>query len=75
MKFMLWKKYWKRILLFSSDDVDVDVFGMAYDELSVCIVLFHIRAGRIRAVKTWVGERIDDSDEKAIVIYVFDPNL
>lgn len=50
-----------------SDETDADVFALASDELSACIVLFHVRSGRIRATKTWIGERIDDSSEEELL--------
>ncbi|QPK94625.1 excinuclease ABC subunit UvrC [Actinomyces sp. zg-332] len=50
-----------------SDETDADVFAMKCDELTASIVLFHVRAGRIRATKTWIGERLDDSNEHELL--------
>ena len=36
------------------DDVDVDVFGIAHDELAAAVQLFIVRGGRIRGVRGWV---------------------
>jgi excinuclease ABC subunit C len=36
------------------DAVDVDVFGIAYDELAAAVQLFIVRGGRIRGVRGWV---------------------
>lgn len=37
-----------------ADDVDADVFGIAYDELAAAVQLFIVRGGRIRGVRGWV---------------------
>jgi len=37
-----------------SDDTDVDIFGIAYDELAAAVQLFIVRGGRIRGVRGWV---------------------
>jgi excinuclease ABC subunit C len=37
-----------------SEDVDTDVFGVAYDELAAAVQLFIVRGGRIRGVRGWV---------------------
>ena len=37
-----------------NDDTDVDVFGIAYDELAAAVQLFIVRGGRIRGVRGWV---------------------
>ncbi|WAB83399.1 excinuclease ABC subunit UvrC [Microcella daejeonensis] len=36
------------------EDVDVDVFGIAHDELAAAVQLFIVRGGRIRGVRGWV---------------------
>lgn len=37
-----------------AEEVDVDVFGVAYDELAAAVHLFIVRGGRIRGVRGWV---------------------
>lgn len=37
-----------------ADDVDADVFGIAYDELAAAVQLFIVRGGRVRGVRGWV---------------------
>lgn len=37
-----------------TDDTDVDIFGIAYDELAAAVQLFIVRGGRIRGVRGWV---------------------
>ncbi len=37
-----------------ADDVDADVFGIAYDELAAAVQLFRVRGGRVRGVRGWV---------------------
>lgn len=36
------------------EDTDVDVFGIAHDELAAAVQLFIVRGGRIRGVRGWV---------------------
>jgi excinuclease ABC subunit C len=37
-----------------TDETDVDVFGIAHDELAAAVQLFVVRGGRIRGVRGWV---------------------
>lgn len=50
-----------------SDETDADVFAIEADELQAAIVLFHVRAGRIRATKSWNVERVDDSTPEQLL--------
>ena len=62
----------KNTVVFDSD-ADVDLFALACDDLQACIVLFHVRGGRIRGTKSWIGERIDDSFENDLLeMYILD---
>ena len=49
------------------ESVDADVIGMAADELEVAFEVFHVRGGRIRGQRSYVVERVDDSDESELV--------
>lgn len=49
------------------DGTDVDVVGIASDELEACIRVFHVRDGRIRGERGFVVERLDDADEAQLV--------
>ncbi|WP_243063002.1 excinuclease ABC subunit UvrC [Humibacter sp. RRB41] len=40
-----------------SDDVDVDVFGIADDELAAAVHQFIVRGGRIRGTRSWVVDK------------------
>ncbi len=40
-----------------NDDVDVDVFGIAHDELAAAVQQFMVRGGRIRGVRGWVVDK------------------
>src|SRR5690625_1762507 len=50
-----------------SDSTDADVFALAADELEVSVQVFHVRGGRIRCQRGWVGERGEDVDEAGLV--------
>ena len=41
-------------------DVDVDVFGFASDELEASVHAFYVRAGSIRGERNWSVERVED---------------
>lgn len=50
-----------------ASNVDVDVFGIASDELEACVHAFFVRAGAIRGERNWSVERVEDvSDEDLI---------
>ncbi|NNC10519.1 excinuclease ABC subunit UvrC [Planctomonas sp. JC2975] len=40
-----------------SEDVDVDVFGIADDELAAAVQQFIVRGGRIRGTRSWVVDK------------------
>ena len=49
------------------DDVDVDIFGIAHDELAAAVQQFIVRGGRIRGVRGWVVDKELDLDLAALV--------
>ena len=49
------------------ESVDADVIGMAGDELETAFEVFHVREGRIRGQRSYVVERVDDSDESELL--------
>jgi excinuclease ABC subunit C len=49
------------------ESVDADVIGMALDDLEVAFEVFHVRGGRIRGQRTYVVERVDDSEPSELI--------
>lgn len=49
------------------ESVDADVVGMAGDELETAFEVFHVREGRIRGQRSYVVERVDDSDDSDLL--------
>ncbi len=49
------------------DDIDVDIFGIAHDELAAAVQQFIVRGGRIRGVRGWVVDKELDLDLGALV--------
>jgi excinuclease ABC subunit C len=39
------------------DDTDIDVFGIAHDELAAAVQQFVVRGGRVRGVRSWVVDK------------------
>ncbi len=49
------------------DGTDVDVIGIAADELEASLRVFHVRDGRVRGERGFVVERVEDADESRLV--------
>lgn len=49
------------------ESVDVDVIGMAEDELEAAFEVFHVRGGRVRGQRSYIVEKIDDSTPADLV--------
>ena len=49
------------------ESVDADVIGMSGDELETAFEVFHVREGRIRGQRSYVVERVDDSDDSELL--------
>ena len=49
------------------DNVDLDLFGVAEDELSASVQQFTVRGGRIRGVRNWVLDKELDTDLGTII--------
>ncbi|HEU5223736.1 MAG TPA: excinuclease ABC subunit UvrC [Candidatus Lumbricidophila sp.] len=47
-------EFFEKSAVVLSDHVDADVIGIARDELSAAVHLFRVRAGRVRAVQSWL---------------------
>ena len=44
------------------DNIDIDIFGIAHDELAAAVQQFLVRGGRIRGVRSWVVDKELDLD-------------
>lgn len=49
------------------DGSDVDIFGLAADELEASVQVFHVRGGRIRGQRGWVSERVEEMSEAGLM--------
>ncbi len=49
------------------DGTDVDVVGLAADDLEASVRVFHVRDGRVRGERGFIVERVDDADEGRLV--------
>lgn len=50
-----------------NDGTNADVVALATDPLEVAIQVFHVRDGRILGERSWVAERLDDSDAATLL--------
>ena len=49
------------------DHADLDLYGLAHDELAASVQRFTVRGGRVRAVRGWVVDTELDSDPGTII--------
>ena len=49
------------------ESVDADVVGFSSDDLEAAFEVFHVRDGRIRGQRSYIVERVDDSDDAIIL--------
>jgi excinuclease ABC subunit C len=49
------------------ESVDADVVGASGDDLEVAFEVFHVRDGRIRGQRSYIVERLDDSDDPELL--------
>src|SRR3954463_12193975 len=49
------------------DRTDADVIALAEDPLEVAVQIFHVRGGRIRGERGWVGDRMGDGGTDSLV--------
>lgn len=50
-----------------ASNVDVDVFGLASDELEASVHAFFVRAGAIRGERNWSVERVEDVSDADLI--------
>jgi excinuclease ABC subunit C len=50
-----------------SEDIDVDIFGLASDSLVAAAHLFRVRGGRIRSAKGFIVEVPSEEDEEGLI--------
>ena len=53
-----------------SEDLDADVFGVAFDELEASVQVFYVRGGRIRGQQAWISDEIAGLDAAEIVSFL-----
>ena len=49
------------------ESVDADVVGMSSDELEMAFEVFHVRDGRIRGQRSYIVERLDESEDSELL--------
>lgn len=53
-----------------SENLDADVFGVAFDELEASVQVFYVRGGRIRGQQAWISDEIAGLDAAEIVSFL-----
>lgn len=53
-----------------SENLDADVFGVAFDELKASVQVFYVRGGRIRGQQAWISDEIAGLDAAEIVSFL-----
>lgn len=57
----------ERNALVLPDGTDIDVFGLAKDDLEASVRVFHVRDGRVRGERGFIVERLDDVDDGGLL--------
>lgn len=61
------EKAFERNAVVLADSVDADLFAFDQDDLEAAVQVFFVRGGRIRGQRGWIVEKMDDTDDAALI--------
>jgi len=57
----------ERNVVVLNENLDVDIFGIAFDEIEASVQVFYVRGGRIRGQQAWISDEIGGLELSEIV--------
>ena len=57
----------ERNVVVLNENLDVDIFGIAFDEIEASVQVFYVRGGRIRGQQAWISDEIGGIELSEIV--------
>mgnify|MGYP000859156357 CR=1 FL=1 len=57
----------ERNVIVLNESLDVDIFGIAFDEIEASVQVFYVRGGRIRGQQAWISDEIGGLELSEIV--------
>lgn len=57
----------ERNVIVLNENLDVDIFGIAFDEIEASVQVFYVRGGRIRGQQAWISDEIGGLELSEIV--------
>lgn len=57
----------ERNVVVLNENLDVDIFGIAFDEIEASVQVFYVRGGRVRGQQAWISDEIGGLELSEIV--------
>ena len=57
----------ERNVIVLNENLDVDIFGIAFDEIEASVQVFYVRGGRVRGQQAWISDEIGGLELSEIV--------